>query len=690
MRLNLAGLFFEHSGYGKMSREYAIALWRKGIDIGLFNIGNPDIDKLGIDPDKHEILTKMNTKVIYPQSPTCILYMPEMYHRINQNYFNIGYCQLETTRLPKHWVNGCNMMNEIWVPSAHQHDICKESGVKRPIYIVPQGIDTNEFKPGPGFDLDPEVKDCFKFFVNGEFIERKKIGFIIDAFCDAFTAKDNVVLIVKTYDMSDNNYKDNIPRKIKAIKGNRSAKIYLINNYIDDKDLPKLYNSIDCVIHASAGEGWSFIPFETLACGKKLIMNPWGPTKEYIPEQFYKPIAYKLVDVPMQGIPNDKVFAGSQWAEPNKASLIAQMKAEILSLHGTEMIEHMKRYEWKNAAERIIERLYEIKDDKYTVKQLAVKTPKVNILCPSWGKKCGISTYTADLQKELSEIYDVEINGDINNLTNIVHIQFQYGLYGYPYFKVLLNSLHAQGKRIILTMHDYDYKNLQTVLCNELMSERCDKIIVHSMLQLTLMKKHGINNVEFIPHGIDSESAVRNVPVKKYDIGYFGFSYSHKSIIELGFAIKELNKARETHALMLASVGINPDAEKYFDKTMRIFEDEGIDKYVDIRTAFLDKHRIIELLSQCECVCLPYEDYGNIGISGAIRVAMLAMRPIVYTDTPFFSDITFGTRIHDNKPSAIADAILNKRFSTDGQLAYINQNSWKNIALMHKRLYDAI
>ena len=44
--------------------------------------------------------------------------------------------------------------------------------------------------------------EFYKFYCIGQLIERKGIVETIDAFCNAFTSKDNVVLFIKTFKLN--------------------------------------------------------------------------------------------------------------------------------------------------------------------------------------------------------------------------------------------------------------------------------------------------------------------------------------------------------------------------------------------------------------------------------------------------------------------------------------------------------
>lgn len=687
MRINLTGLFFENSGYGKMAREYAIALHNLGYEVGLHNIGRP-IENLQASPKKMAALKQMKQGV-YVNTPTVVLYMPESYKKYSKNYYNIGYCELETSKIPKHWVEQCNNMNEIWVPSNHMLDIAKQSGVKRDVFVMPHGIDVEEYKPGHGIEISG-TEGLYKFLVNGEFILRKRIDMVIDAFCDAFTDKDPVCLIVKTFDFQDPHYKYTIKRAIARIKGPRTARIRLISSFIPDAWMPALYNEVDCVIHASSGEGWSFVPFETLACNKKLIMQPWGPTEEYIPKDLYRPIKYEMEDVPMQGIPNDRLFAGSQWARPSKTSLIKEMKY-VYRHKDDEQVDtrrDMLKYDWSQSIMIMDKRLKEIETPVMTKVSAPISADiKPIMLCTSIGQRCGIATYTQYLYQAL--VNDVELGGKVGDIPRIVHIQFHYGLFMLSTLKMLLQEMSSRGHKLVITMHDFDSINPEPAKYNELVNFYADKIIVHSQLQKDSMAKCGmdVSKVEVIPH-IINENLICEAKETKYDIGFFGFAYGHKGIIQLIHACRNTGRT----ALILANGGTNKEESSVMHNRINdLIFNFDIEKQIDFRVSFLEDDMIVQRLASCDRIFLPYRHYGNVGVSGAARVAMLAMRPMYLTDTPFFSDIDCAIKMPNNHIDTIEDYIQNPRpYDMGRHVSFIKASNYENIRRRHLECYQSL
>ena len=65
----------------------------------------------------------------------------------NSGTYKIGFTMLEIDGLPREWVRQANVMDEVWVPSRFNAGTFRESGVTRPIHVVPLGVDPDHFSP---------------------------------------------------------------------------------------------------------------------------------------------------------------------------------------------------------------------------------------------------------------------------------------------------------------------------------------------------------------------------------------------------------------------------------------------------------------------------------------------------------------------------------------------------------------
>jgi len=715
MKLNLLGYAYEHSGYGKMAREYAKALYHVGVDVRFGPMTKAKMEDLGLSNEDGFLFKEICSHDLY-NAITVEVVPPEVYHPSVSAVCNIGYCELETDKLPQEWVDHCNLMQEIWVPTAFFEKIARDSGVKVPITVIPQGINTKVFNPQVQ-PLPLGTNRRFKFFMNGEFISRKNFRTALEAFWGAFTDKDDVCFILKTYDLSDPKFEENIPKKIAEWKGSRknTAPVFLINKFMPDKEIPRLYAAIDCLVHPASGEGWGFPPLEAAVMEKPVILTDWGAMNEIFADAPIHKLKYKLVDIPPAGIPNDRLFKGARWAKPDKDHLASLMR-KAYEDHGEskELLSGIRqklcdKWSWRNAALKMVKRVGEIEFEKKHASGIPVfhfdpakkfDKPKVNISYPSYGRRCGIATYTESMITGLmasSPECMIHVNEEASEY-DVLHLQFQYGLYSNILLNEMLGTINKIGRKIVVTMHDF---GATAVDHNQAIKKYADVIVVHSEEHGDALVESGFSEevIRLIPHGIDLKTyeeikALKIKPVPGL-IGYFGFLYDHKGLLELGLAMKELSKkGYKLRALSSLGVAARP-SQLYWERVRKFFNREDLWKHIELYSRFMPKEELARLLAECEIIILPYEDYGQIGVSGAVREAMLAGRPMIVTDTPFFSDLDKEVyKIRNNDPDLIAAAVLN--LSLHGQVrssikaameARIRRDSWENIGRQYAGIY---
>jgi glycosyltransferase involved in cell wall biosynthesis len=142
--------------------------------------------------------------------------------------YKIGRTMFETDRIPRGWVQRCNSMDEIWVPTAFHISTFANSGVKREkLFVVPEPVDVKFFDPQrevgalplAEFVTSPKniSEHAFKFLsifkvAFSDFFEkiilsvicgvqwekRKAWDVLLEAYLTEFTATDPVVLYILT------------------------------------------------------------------------------------------------------------------------------------------------------------------------------------------------------------------------------------------------------------------------------------------------------------------------------------------------------------------------------------------------------------------------------------------------------------------------------------------------------------
>ena len=105
--------------------------------------------------------------------------------------------------------------------------------------------------------------------------------------------------------------------------------------FIEDENLPYLYNAASLTVYLSAYEGFGLPPLESLACGTKVIVGDNSSLKETIDKKF-------LVDV------NDKnkILEKMKYLLKNKIEINSKVVKE--------------KFDWKNSVQQFLKIIFSL------------------------------------------------------------------------------------------------------------------------------------------------------------------------------------------------------------------------------------------------------------------------------------------------------------------------------------------
>lgn len=187
---------------------------------------------------------------------------------IDSNIKKYIFTMFESTKIPSSWPSIINsQFDNLIVPSDFCKNIFINNGVNIPTHIVNLGVDPNLW---PFYKRNFDKK-TFKFllFANAHWENtRKNYQLTLDAFTEAFGNNDNVSLIVKLTQKTENfnNF------KYKNVK-------FIFEKY-DHGQMLSLVNDCDCMVFASNGEGFGLPPREAMSTGMPVILMNWSSLSE--------------------------------------------------------------------------------------------------------------------------------------------------------------------------------------------------------------------------------------------------------------------------------------------------------------------------------------------------------------------------------------------------------------------------
>lgn len=310
------GPIYDPSGYGKCSRDYVKYLSYEN-DVNILPVVTNYFTSVPAYIDKQFFKDLINRfdkdrigKYVYVEHKT-----PNVLNNVKDADLSVGYTVWETPESPKEFRSFLDTKDVILTPSQFSADSLRCSGTRTSIQVIPHIIDFSKFNP----NIEVNKPDKLTFLYNGEFTTRKGIDILLEAYCKAFTSKDDVVLFLKTYlldrNVSNNNYIMNYIREFKK-KFTDAPDIRVMDGIISDDDLPKLYASCDVFVTATRGEGFGLPIAEALACGKPVIVPSAGGFDEFCKGNHAYRVRGKFVDIDSSKLePSRKLYSNQRWFE---------------------------------------------------------------------------------------------------------------------------------------------------------------------------------------------------------------------------------------------------------------------------------------------------------------------------------------------------------------------------------------
>ncbi len=266
---------------------------------------------------------------------------------------------LEVTGLPREWVDGCNAMDEVWVPASFNVDTFRHSGVRVPIRVMPFGVDIDYFNPDiTGFR--PSTR--FTFLSVFEWGERKAPDLLLRAYVDEFKDSEDVLLLLSVFNRDPTIDVETEIAKLELPPG--PPVVVMVNPRFPDHQMGALYRSADCFVLPTRGEGWGMPVLEAMACGLPAIATAWSGPADFLTEEVGYPLGTEGL-VPAEA--RCPYYAGFEWAQPDYEHLRHLMRhvftdpEEARRKGLAAAAEVASRWTWEHCARQVRDRILELR-----------------------------------------------------------------------------------------------------------------------------------------------------------------------------------------------------------------------------------------------------------------------------------------------------------------------------------------
>jgi len=665
------GVFKGDYSLAIVNRYLARALLAKGLDVTLYTsegewrsdlhlVAMPDIrKKLAGEMPKRGIFD-VHLRNTWPASTT------GMIGAINA-YVCFAWEEME---FPQRLVAQFNAnLDLVMVTSAFVERALRHSGVTTDIAVVGNGCDhvlqwqERQARPTPESPSRLlHISSCFP---------RKAPDVLVKAFAEAFSPKDNVELLIKTFPNPHNNVQD-IVASAKRTNPN-SAPIAVTMESLPYARLTALMQNSAAIVAPSRGEGFGLPLAEAMVLGIPVVTTASSGQADFCNRQ-----TAWIVDADFSASSSHVSGKCSIWAEPSAISLQKQMRAVLIdSAEKRDRIAKAQKhllsfFKWSDVANRV-ERALSLKlaagNDILFQRQSIASIDLVT----TWTQQCGIATYAEHLfssepfagktikvlARELrSDTHEfqgsrtVEVErvwgydkAGVDRLANriargnsdILWFQHHPGFFSGPDMMQLAGARSEGGyKASAVTLH-----NVQDALRGGMHSwiGKFDAVFVHTGLDGQKLSEAGYRKFAVIPHGIRPARTAEAASSANFTIGTFGFLYPHKNIPLLLKAFAKARKFSPRFRLKILTCARNDTASLLERaKAEAIIDLLGLKDAVEARFDFLSDKEIENELSACDLLVFPY-GHSTESTTGAARIAVAADRPLLCSNEAVLSEL---------------------------------------------------
>lgn len=595
----------------------------------------------------------------------------------------LHYLYWEESRLPAPLVRQINaQLDGIVAPTRYCEKVYRDSGVMVPIRTVGSGM-VNRISPQAPVAGDGP----FVFLHVSSGLKRKGIEELLHAYARAFSAGDDVLLLIKTHDNPSNV----IPGLVADLfaQAPNAPRVLVTTETLHGDEMQGLYRLADAVVLPTRGEGFNLPAAEALAAGRPLLVTDTGAHRDFCDDGnailLKSRFAYSGSHLAEKG---------SYWAVVDIDDLAGKMRAvHDGRLRPVSRLEY-EAEDWTVVAENIASFV----DDLDAERPVKDKIRLASI--STYNTRCGIAIYAEGLLQEFPDtLYEIEhwatreepqtghlesgqvrrlwtpLAGDFRALCgravdegfDAVLVQFNFGFFELDDLFAGLAHLRAHGVLAYVVFH----KTADAVIGDRPVSlaghgvelAAIDRIFVHGVEDVNYLRDLGVHEtVTLIPHYIRdmprlSRDALRNVlglPQDAPVVATNGFLLPNKGVPELIRAFAGLiNDFPDAHLVLATALFPAPVSATLGDTCADLIALYGLEGRVSLFTEFLSYEQIHMLLSAADLIVYPY-GYSTESASGSVRQGLAARRPVLGTDTPIFASAGDAIdRVGDNRPETL-------------------------------------
>lgn len=558
----------------------------------------------------------------------------------------------------------------------------------------------------------------YRFLHASSCFTRKGVMDLVAAYLAEFDATDAVELKIKTF---HNMHNQHLLEEIAGLQRRHpdGAPILVDFSDVGTRDYLALFDTADCLVAPSYGEGFLFPAAEAVKRDLDLIVSGWGGQTDFIDADAAQFVAGTFVPA------RSHVSApGSLWYEPDRSSLRAAMRSAAATdaSRRRDARERTRRrlaedFTWDRSVERFLQGL---EGDRPSTKSFSVVS--------TWGQTCGIATFTEELLGASSanvsisaivteRLEDAQLRPtpcppgaavcrswirDRASLrdamrsiaegpTDAVLIEHHPAIFAWDALADAIEIL-SPTKEVTCELHALTaIEDLRSQMSRVSDSTR---FIVHNAKDYrALCKLIDQRQVSLILHGIGSAAVpaprpARPASSRRIRIGSFGIAAPHKGFDIVVEAAAILHAAGYDVDVQITCYCPEQDRDRrsYVKYLLELAAALRIGDRVSLQLDFQPLGDVLASLSPLDFVLFPYDEVEE-GASGALRVGLRSGSCVLVSNAAIFNDVRpYVTTVPSLRAVEYARAMLrifetqvHREKASAGQSELLEIAAWSHI-----------
>lgn len=246
---------------------------------------------------------------------------------------NVGVtAAVETDRCNPAWIDKCNKMSVVVVPSKHAKSSLENTSagrLKTPVVVVPESF--HDEIASDASPLDIKFSTQFNFLVFGQLTgnnpenDRKNLFYTLKWMFEEFKDDKDVGIVLKTNSGRTTKIDRLVTERVvtQLVKEARKTdfpRLHFLHGKMSNVEIAGLmkHPSVKALVSLTRGEGYGLPILEAAATGLPVIATGWSGYTDFLKEGDYIDVDYTVAPIHKSRVDNGIFMEGARWAHPDE------------------------------------------------------------------------------------------------------------------------------------------------------------------------------------------------------------------------------------------------------------------------------------------------------------------------------------------------------------------------------------